>query len=107
MVKISKIKITVLKKFKPGEVFKKTPADSNIKDDCSLFTVGQEFIIDDNSVVGKIPEGFCTWAWNDLFGVLTHLRLGGDFPWMNEEGVTVACCTDGFRPVIFKLERIK
>jgi uncharacterized repeat protein (TIGR04076 family) len=24
---------------------------------------------------------------------------------MNEEGKVLACCNDGFRPVIFKLER--
>jgi len=26
---------------------------------------------------------------------------------MKEKGVVISCCTDGLRPVIFKLERIE
>jgi len=54
---------------------------------------------------GEKPEGFCVWAWDDLFKHLAVLHFGGDFPWA-EEGTTVACCTDGARPVSFRLERI-
>ncbi|MFC1804030.1 TIGR04076 family protein [Thermoproteota archaeon] len=32
--------------------------------------------------------------------------LDGNYPWLNEKGKAVACCTDGLRPVIFLLERI-
>jgi len=105
MAERSKVKITVLKKFKPSEVFgDKLPADTNIKDACSVFSPGQEYIIGED---GKVPEGFCVWAWNDLYSALTHLRFGGDFPWMKDKGTIIACCSDGLRPVIFKLERMK
>jgi uncharacterized repeat protein (TIGR04076 family) len=38
----------------------------------------------------------------DIFTVV----LGGDFPWAKQPGVTITCCTDGSRPVIFKIERV-
>jgi uncharacterized repeat protein (TIGR04076 family) len=105
MAERSKVKITVLKKFKPTEVFgDDLLAETNIKEACAVFNVGQEFIIGEDA---KVPEGFCLWAWNDLYTALTHLRFGGDFPWMKEKGSIIACCSDGLRPVIFKLERIK
>lgn len=105
MVERRKVKITVLKKLKPKEIFgDELPAATDIKDACSVFNVGQQFIVGED---GRTPEGFCAWAWNDLYGVLTHLRFGGDFPWMREKGTIVSCCSDGFRPVIFKLERTK
>ncbi len=105
MVERSKVNITVLKTFKPSEVFdNKLPADTSIKDACSVFSPGQEYIVGED---GRVPEGFCVWAWNDLYCALTHLRFGGNFPWMKDEGTIIACCSDGLRPVIFKLERMK
>jgi uncharacterized repeat protein (TIGR04076 family) len=32
--------------------------------------------------------------------------MGGDFHWMKEPGTLIACCNDGVRPVVFRLERI-
>jgi len=34
------------------------------------------------------------------------LAFGGDFPWFKEKGIAISCCSDGLRPVVFKLERI-
>ncbi|MFQ6074830.1 MAG: TIGR04076 family protein [Candidatus Bathyarchaeia archaeon] len=104
MVERSKVRITVLKTLEPGEVFgEELPIATDIREACGLFTPGQEFVVGED---GRMPEGFCTWAWNDIYGVFTHLRFGGDFPWVKEEGAVIACCTDGLRPVIFKLQRI-
>ena len=64
----------------------------------------QEFI----SKEGGYPEGFCcSWAFADIQRDLVHLRLGGDYPWIKEKGAILASCTDGARPVIFKLERVE
>jgi uncharacterized repeat protein (TIGR04076 family) len=49
---------------------------------------------------------FCSWAWADIQRDVVHLALGGDFPWIKEKGIGISCCTDGLRPVIFKLERL-
>jgi uncharacterized repeat protein (TIGR04076 family) len=33
---------------------------------------------------------------------------GGNFdPWVKEKGTAIACCTDGYRPVVFKIEAIE
>ncbi|MDP3062147.1 MAG: hypothetical protein Q8O40_02875 [Chloroflexota bacterium] len=37
---------------------------------------------------------------------VAHLALGGDFPWISKKGTMVSACTDGLRPVLFKLERV-
>jgi len=50
--------------------------------------------------------GLCSWAFADIQRDITLLRLGGNFPWMKEKGTILSCCTDGVRPVTFKLERI-
>ena len=53
-----------------------------------------------------MPEGFCGWAWRDLYKDLAVISKGGDFdPWVNK-GEMYTACTDGIRPVSFKLERL-
>jgi uncharacterized repeat protein (TIGR04076 family) len=33
---------------------------------------------------------------------------GADFgPWMKDGNMFIACCTDGIKPVVFKLERFE
>ncbi|MFA9437964.1 MAG: TIGR04076 family protein, partial [Candidatus Bathyarchaeota archaeon] len=71
---------------------------------CDYFTDGQVIMVDFNL---NQPEGFCSWAWADIQRDIAHLALGGDFRWINKPGSMVSCCTDGLRPVVFKLERIE
>jgi len=35
------------------------------------------------------------------------VAAGGDLPWIKQGGTVIAGCTDGFRPVIFKVERMR
>ena len=69
---------------------------------CELFSEGDEFLVDDPNI---IPPGFCAWAWHDIHRELVTLMSGGNLDWMKKDGTAITCCTDGFRPVIFKLER--
>lgn len=75
---------------------------------CESFVEGQEFL---SSALGK-PDGFCAWAWDDIYKTVVALARGGNFAqdifdgWMKDEQAMVTCCTDGIRPVIFKVERI-
>ncbi len=71
---------------------------------CSIFEDGQEFVIDDPSV---IPEKFCAWAWTDLHKYIVTIMFDGVFPRMVHPGTAIICCTDALRPVIFKLERVE
>jgi uncharacterized repeat protein (TIGR04076 family) len=70
---------------------------------CELFKEGQEFLIKDYSVV---PDGFCASAWADIRKEILMVALGAVMPGIRQRGTLIAGCTDWFRPVIFKLERM-
>jgi len=98
-----KCKITVLRR-----MFNQDFADEFCKEEatpCPVFTEGQEFIYDHYGD-GKKPENFCEWAWNDIYKTVFTLASGGTFEgWMKDEKSIITCCTDGIRPVVFKVER--
>jgi len=103
MVNKGKVKITVLKKLSTKEIFGDNPPMGEALEACGQFDTGQEFVVGED---GRMPEGFCHWAWNDMYKVVTTLRYGGSFSEKKKETAIVRCCTDGLRPVIFKLERV-
>lgn len=59
------------------------------------------------------PEGFCGWAWNDIYKFVSALLSGGNYStgvfkdWMKNENEMIACCTDAIRPVTFRIELIE
>jgi uncharacterized repeat protein (TIGR04076 family) len=75
---------------------------------CQCFEAGQEFF----TTGFEKPADFCDWAWNDLHQYIAVLLAGGNFSsgifegWMKEDRTMIACCTDGIRPVVFKIEKI-
>ncbi len=72
---------------------------------CEAFRDGQVFETD---VISGMPQGFCSWAWDDIYKSLIGFFAGGDFGmWYQRKDVIIACCTDGTRPVIFKIEKIE
>jgi len=87
-------KITVLKKTIHNDLYKEIRGREGKL--CTVFEEGQEFTL---TSPYKPPEGFCQWAWADI----RQFILGA---WFGREDASVACCTDGFRPVLFKIERI-
>jgi len=99
--KAGRIKITVLKRFGTEEVFKDPPVKAKYSGPCPIFKEGQVFYVDDS-----MPKGFCPYAWDAIFWAVITLRSNGNFSeWYDESGVAVGCCSDGLRPVVFKLER--
>lgn len=100
-----KCKITVLKR----NFFKKISNEyvaNELKPykPCEVFKEGQIFITD---VFSGIPAGFCTWAWNDIYKVLIGFIADGNFGmWYINKNTSITCCTDGVRPVVFKIEKI-
>ena len=101
---MQRVKITVLKRTMNTDLvqqYLKTEGDYGI---CDQFHDGQEFFTDKPWVV---PQGFCTWAWTDIRGDIQTILLGGDLPWIKERHVAIASCSDVFRPVIFKIERVE
>ena len=94
------IRITVLKR----SVHDKLLADyaDSIWAPCERLKEGQEFI----SQSVNMPQDFCSWAWADIQKYVMTLSRGGNFRGV-KPGIFISCCTDGFRPVIFKLERLE
>ena len=94
------VRITVLKKsFREDFVDSYTEAD--LWHPCDLFYEGQTFVSD-----GWMPQEFCSWAWSDILKYVVTLARGGNMRGV-KPGTFVTCCTDGFRPVFFKLERVE
>ncbi|MFP3950687.1 MAG: TIGR04076 family protein [Candidatus Bathyarchaeia archaeon] len=101
--KASRLKITVLRRFAPEEVFDEQPVEGGPVETCGVYEDGQVFYVEED---GSMPEGFCGWAWDDIYKDVQTLRFHGDFQWFDEPGVSINCCTDGLRPVVFKIERV-
>ena len=70
---------------------------------CDRVADNQEFII---SNPFEMPEGICPWAWADIRPFILAIATGGSFEMMKEKHSALARCSDLFRPVIFKIERL-
>ena len=102
---MSKCKITVLKRTLNQELIKAYVSDSRKNfEQCPVYEDEQEIIIEDFPLK---PEGFCDWAWADIQRDVVTVMFGGSYPWIREPGTAITCCTDGLRPVIFKVEKIE
>ncbi|MFW9964401.1 MAG: TIGR04076 family protein [Candidatus Sifarchaeia archaeon] len=101
---MARIRVTVLKKFNPKDVFGHDYVNprGEIVPACYVFDEGEEFLIDNL----KKPEKFCGWGWKTVVKDLEILNCGDDLTW-TETGVIYSSCTDGVRPVVFKLERVE
>lgn len=101
---MTKLKIKVLKRLAPEEIFDEMPvARKDWMVPCPIYEDGQEYIIDKI----EMPEGFCGSAWQTIYPNVRTLYHGGSPPYFDEKGVAITCCADGIRPVIFKVERIE
>jgi uncharacterized repeat protein (TIGR04076 family) len=91
----TKIKITVIKRTLNDE-WNKEFRGGRMKL-CDKFHDDQEFIIESP---WSMPKGFCEWAWADIRTYILLVNSGKFNTFVN-------CCTDGIRPVFFKIEQIK
>lgn len=92
------VRITVLKKHFHKEYVDKYAANPEGWTECTKFEIGQEFVTS-MEAPWEMPDGFCGWAWADIQKLVYGMARGG-------QKVFVTCCTDGYRPVIFKLARV-
>lgn len=95
----AKVRVTVLKRTRNRD-FLENHAES-VWEPCERLSEGQEFISENCNM----PAGFCSWAWADILKYVVTLARGGNFVGV-KPGYFVTCCTDGFRPVFFRLERM-
>ena len=95
------VKITVLKRELYKDLVDEYAADKKFQL-CPKYEVGQEFILN----AKEMPAGFCSWAWADIHRDVVAVFHGASFPWIERKSMIISACTDGLRPVIFKIERI-
>ena len=102
---LTKIKVTVVRKVDMRELWggENPGTVSDFPPVCDLFNVGDEWIME----AGDLPQGFCAGAFDDIYRYISGLRAGANYSWMEKEGEVLACCTDAFRPVVFKIERVE
>lgn len=92
------VRITVKKKLFHQDLVDQYTDTPETWKPCQKFNEGDQYLIDANAPWDK-PEGFCGWAWADMQKMLWGMSRGGPKRF-------VTSCTDGYRPVIFLLERI-
>lgn len=124
-----KVKLTVIDKKVYPELQKEYCSDPDVGE-CPCYNIGDEFIFerykqaDDfwhmglntlkqtTNVEGEIAGGnefpHCSEAWDAISRYIYTGLQGGSIMrgWMNDERIMIACCSDGTRPVIFKIERM-
>ena len=103
---MANVKITVIDKIARKD-FQKQYGVLDFKDNddtaCDKFKIGDTFIFRSGE---GVPSGFCSWAWADIQRDVVAVKSGANFSHMKTPGTQIACCTDGLRPVFFKIERI-
>ena len=105
------VKITVLRKECYEDMQEEYLANPQSRP-CPMFEVGQEFILErdgDRDDFWHMMDGkFCSEAWDAISRYVYAGLQGGSImkDWTNDEKMMIACCNDGTRPVIFKIERI-
>ena len=124
-----KVKVTVIDKKLYPELQQQYCADPQAGA-CPVYNVGDEFVFereggrdhfwgcglgtlqrscaDPQTVAGGPARAHCSEAWDAIARYIYTGLQGGAIMrgWMREENTMIACCSDGTRPVIFKIERI-
>lgn len=106
-----KCKVTVIDKKLFPELQAKYLADP-ASGACPFYEVGQEFVFeryggkDDFWREGNGTQ--CAEAWDCISRYIYTALQGGAVMrgWTNDERLMIACCNDGTRPVVFRIERI-
>jgi uncharacterized repeat protein (TIGR04076 family) len=102
---MSKCKITVVRRTINQDLIDEYVSDA--REDygkCQAYKDGQVFTIVDFPLK---PEGFCDWAWADIHRDVVSVMFGSSYPWIQVPRTAITCCTDGLRPVTFKVEMIE
>ncbi len=106
-----KCKMTVIDKKVFGDLQEKYLADPK-SGACPFYEVGAEYLFerysDEDTFWTQGKGAHCSEAW-DCFSRYVYTALQGGAimrGWTNDEHMMIACCNDGTRPVIFRIERL-
>lgn len=106
-----KCKVTVIDKKCFNDYQEKYLADPK-SGPCPFYNVGDEFIFErygGADTFWRTGNGTqCGEAWDCISRYIYTALQGGSIMrgWTNDERMMIACCNDGTRPVIFKIERL-
>jgi uncharacterized repeat protein (TIGR04076 family) len=101
---ISRCRISVIKRTLHEDLVEQYASETRAGfGQCGAFEDGQEFVIE---AFPLKPEGFCDWAWADIHRDVVAVMFGASYPWIRKAGTAITCCTDGLRPVVFRVEAI-
>ncbi|MCP4606561.1 MAG: TIGR04076 family protein [Proteobacteria bacterium] len=101
---IPKCKVTVIKRMANPDLAAEYLDDEIEFSLCTRFEDGQEIIIEHPFVM---PDNFCAWAWADIRKDILAVATGSSQLGLKQRGVMISGCTDWFRPVIFKIEKVE
>ena len=95
-------RITVIKKaFHQDIIAEYCPERVGKVESWSVFDDGRSFVVD--GPVPSMPWVFCPWAWSDIHKVVALTMMGAS----PTPGTEFTCCSDGLRPVTFRIQRIE
>jgi len=100
------VRITVVKRMVNEDLIQEYAANGQSVErirPCCALADGQVFL----STGLAQPEGFCSWAWADIQRDVAWVALGGVQQKHRVPGTAIVCCTDGLKPVFFRLEPLK
>ena len=106
-----KCKLTVIDKKVFPDLQKKYLEDPN-SGACPFYEVGAEYIFerygDEDTFWTQGKGSQCSEAWDCISRYIYTALQGGSIMrgWTNDEHMMIACCNDGTRPVIFRIERL-
>ena len=101
---MKRVKITVLRKEFYPDFADEYLTEGREAGPCALLNVGDSFVFEGGA---QMPEGFCPWAWIDIYHNVTSVAAGGTYKrGTGKNGQTIVCCTDGIRPVVFRVETL-
>jgi len=99
---MKKVEIKVLRKCFHADLAEEYLTDEKDAGPCPLIEEGDSFLYEGSAIM---PDGFCPWAWIDVYRAVNAISLGATYtPWQKKEGTTIQCCPDGVRPVIFAIK---
>lgn len=105
-----KCKITVIDKKCFADLQEQYLADPK-SGPCPFYQVGDEFLFErygEEDTFWRAGNGTqCAEAWDCISRYVYTALQGGSIMrnWTNDERMMIACCNDGTRPVVFRIER--
>lgn len=111
-----RVKLTVVRMLKFDDIaleygqFRPGQDDGGVIPSCPFFKEGDEFIVKLDPIKTSKPEGFCDWAWADLWKDILMVANKAGMAEPSEKSKLdpqFTCCTDGLRPVIFCVQSLE